>query len=67
MDYSDCPLVHLFLIKVLIFDHVDIYEVPQICARVPSSIVRIHVDFPQLLDHLNLVICVRLGSWGSCR
>lgn len=67
MDYGDCSLIHLFLVKVLVLDHVDIYEIPQICARIPPGIICIHVDFSQLLDHLDLVTRIRLGSRGSCR
>ena len=55
MNQSHCPLVQLLLIGILVFDHVDIDEVAQIGAGVPSSIISVHVDFSQLLDHFILI------------
>lgn len=52
---------------ILIFDHRRIDEVPQIRACIPSSIVGIHVNFPQFLDHFRLVASIGLGSRCSCR
>ena len=66
MDDGNCPLVQLLLIEELIFDHGDVHEVPQVGAGIPSSVIRVHVDLPQLFDHFCLVICVRFCPRGSC-
>lgn len=46
MYYGDCPLVELFLIMILVLDHVKVDEVPQIGAGIPAHVVGINIDLP---------------------
>lgn len=58
-------LVELLLVVVLVFDRVLVDKVAQVRARIPTHVVRIHIHFAQLLDHLDLVGSVGLGTRGS--
>ena len=51
---------------VLVLDECHADEIAQVGARIPSSIVGIHVDFSQLLDHLSLIRGVGFRSRGCC-
>lgn len=66
MNQGHCPLIQILLIEILVFDHVEVHEVAQVCASVPSGIIGVHVDFSQLLDHLVLVCGICLRSRGGC-
>lgn len=65
MNQGNSSLVELFLIMVLIFNHVGVDEVAQIGAGVPAHVVGIYIDFPELLDHFHLVGCVCFGAGSS--
>ena len=65
MNDSDCPFVQLFLVKILILDHIDVDKISQIGACIPSSVIRIHIDLSQLFDHLRLVRRIRFSSRSS--
>lgn len=66
VDDGNCSLIELFLIMVLIFNHIRIDEIAQIGAGVPAYVIGINVDFPELLDHFDLVgsvcFCARSGG-----
>lgn len=62
---SNCPLVHLLLVKELVLDHVHVDEVTHVRAGVPTDVVRIDVDLPKHADHLSLVSHVGLRTRGS--
>lgn len=54
------------LVVKLILDGVEVDEVAHACARVPSHVVCVHVDFSEELDHFVSVcdvgLCARCGS-----
>lgn len=52
---------------VLVFNHIRIDEIAQVGACVPAYVVGINVDFPELLDHFDLVgsVCFRARSGGG--
>ena len=62
MHDGDGSLVELFLVMILVLDHVQVDKVAQICAGVPANIVGIDIDLPELLDHFHLIGTVCLGS-----
>lgn len=55
MNQSDRPLVHFFLIVVLVLDKVQVDEIAQVGACVPADIVGVNVDLTQMTNHLGLV------------
>lgn len=65
MDKGNGSLVELFLIMVLIFNHVQVDEITQIGACVPAYVVGIDVDFPEFLDHFDLVGSVYFCAWSG--
>lgn len=65
MHEGDGALVELRLVEVLVLDHVEGDEVPQVGARVPTCIVGVDVDFAELADHFNLVGGVGFGARGG--
>ena len=62
VDKSDCPLVHLLLVEVLVLDHVHVDPVTHVGASVPANVVCIDVDLTNHSDHLSLVDSVRFGA-----
>lgn len=64
---SDCSLVQLLLVKVLILDHVQVEEVAHVSARVPPHILSVDIDFTQHANHLGLIDRVGLCTRSSCR
>lgn len=65
VNKSDCPLVHLLLVKELVLDHVHVDKVAHVRARIPTDIVRIDVNLAKHPDHLSLVGHVGLRTRGS--
>ena len=66
MNQCHCPLIQLLLVKILVFDRVEIHKVAEIGAGIPSSVVGIHVDFSELLDHLILICGICFCSRRGC-
>lgn len=66
MDNCDRLLIHLFLVKALILDEVDVDEIAQVRTGVPPHVVGVHIDFTQHSDHLSLVGSVGFGTRGRC-
>lgn len=64
VNKSNCPLVHLLLVKELVLNHVHVDKVAHVHARVPTDVVRIDVDLAKHPDHLCLVghVGLRTGS-----
>ena len=67
MDQRYGSLVHLFLVEVLVLDEIRVDEVAQIGAGVPSNVISVDAHLFLHPDHLCLVCCVGLCSWGCCR
>jgi len=65
VDKRHGPLVQLALVVELVLDGVEVDEVAHARARVPAHVVRVHVDFPEELDHLVAVRDVGLETWGA--
>ena len=55
-------LIRLLLVEELILDGIHVDKVAHARARVPTDVVRIHVDLPQEFDHLVLVCAVGLRA-----
>lgn len=62
---SDCSLIKLFLIMILILHHIQVDKVAQIRAGIPANVVGVDIDLTELFDHFHLIGTVGLGSWGG--
>lgn len=44
VDDGDCSFVQLFLVVILVFYHIQVDKIAQVCTGIPSHVVRINVD-----------------------
>lgn len=65
MDYSNHSFIQIFLVIVLIFNHIERHKVSHIGTGVPANIVCVYVDLSKISNHLVLVYGIDLSSWSS--
>lgn len=55
MNQGDRPLVHFFLVVVLVLNKVQVDKIAQVGAGVPADVVGVNVNLAQMSNHFSLV------------